>query len=55
MTGEEARLDLALNYAPFEAGRVGRPVTLDELIDGRVDAYQREIDETLGILKPAAV
>src|SRR5205085_5572742 len=30
VTGEEARLDVALNYAPFEAGRVGRPVTLEE-------------------------
>jgi predicted dehydrogenase len=55
VTGEEARLDLALNYAPFEAGRVGRPVTLEELIDGRADAYQREIDEALGLLRPAAV
>jgi predicted dehydrogenase len=55
VTGEEARLDLALNYAPFEAGRVGRPVTLGELIDGRADAYQREIDVKLGILAPAAV
>ena len=55
VTGEEARLDLALNYAPFEAGRVGRPVTLEELIEGRADAYQREIDDALGLLKPAAV
>ena len=55
MTGEEARLDLALNYAPFEAGRLGRPLSLDELIEGRADAYQREIDERLGILRSAAV
>jgi len=55
VTGEEARLDLALNYAPFEAGRLGRPVTLDELIQGRADAYQREIDQTLGILRPTAM
>jgi predicted dehydrogenase len=55
VTGEEARLDLALNYAPFEAGRAGRPVTLEELIQGRPDAYQREIDEALGLLRPAAV
>jgi len=54
VTGEEAWLDLALNYAPFEAGRLGRPVTLDDLIEGRADAYQREIDEALGILNPAA-
>ncbi len=55
VTGEEARLDVALNYAPFEAGRLGRPLTLDDLIAGRADAYQREIDEHLGILKPAMV
>ncbi|HEY3109333.1 MAG TPA: hypothetical protein VGL23_11305, partial [Chloroflexota bacterium] len=55
VTGEEARLDLALNYAPFEAGRLGRPLRLDELIEGKADAYQREIDEQLGLLRPAAV
>lgn len=55
VTGEEARLDVALNYAPFEAGRVGRPLTLDELIQGRADAYQREIDEKLKLLRPAVV
>lgn len=55
VTGEEARLDLALTYAPFEAGRLGRPVTLDDLIQGRADAYQREIDQKLGLLTPAAV
>ncbi|MGH2353842.1 MAG: Gfo/Idh/MocA family protein [Chloroflexota bacterium] len=54
VTGEEGRADVALNYAPFEAGRLGRPVTLDELISGQADAYQREIDEQLGLLKPAA-
>ncbi len=55
VTGEEGRLDLALNYAPFEAGRLGRPLTLDDLISGRADPYQREVDEKLGLLKPAAV
>ena len=50
MTGEEGRADVALIYAPFEAGRLGRPVTLDELIAGRADAYQREIDEQLGLV-----
>jgi predicted dehydrogenase len=53
VTGEEARLDVALNYAPFESGRIGRPVTLDELISGKVDAYQREIDEMLGLVAVA--
>jgi predicted dehydrogenase len=53
VTGEEARADVALTYAPFEAGRLGRPVTLAELIDGRADVYQREIDELLGLVAPA--
>ncbi len=44
VTGEEGRNDLALNYGPFEAGRLGRPLTMDELISARADAYQREID-----------
>lgn len=50
VTGEEARADVALNYAPFESGRLGRPVTLAEVIAGEADAYQREIDEQLGLL-----
>ncbi|HEY3108994.1 MAG TPA: Gfo/Idh/MocA family oxidoreductase [Chloroflexota bacterium] len=55
VTGEEGRNDLALNYGPFEAGRLGRPLTMDELISGRADAYQREIDEKLGLLTPTTV
>jgi predicted dehydrogenase len=55
VTGEEGRNDLALNYGPFEAGRLGRPLTMDELISARADAYQREIDEKLGLLTPASV
>ncbi len=51
VTGEEGRADVALTYAPFESGRLGRPVTLDEVIDGRADAYQREIDRQLGLLQ----
>jgi predicted dehydrogenase len=55
MTGEEGRADLALAYAPFEAGRLGRPVTLEDLISGDADAYQREIDEALGLIATASV
>jgi hypothetical protein len=50
VTGEEGRADLALTYAPFESGLLGRPVTLDEVVQGHVDAYQREIDMQLGLL-----
>jgi predicted dehydrogenase len=55
VTGEEGRADVALNYGPFEAGRLGRPVTLPELIAGEADAYQRDIDEMLGLLVPSSV
>ena len=54
VTGEEGRADVALNYAPFESGRLGRPVSLPELIAGEADAYQREIDELLGLLASAS-
>jgi hypothetical protein len=47
VTGEVARAAVALVYALFEADRAGRPVTLDEVESGALDAYQREIDEHL--------
>jgi predicted dehydrogenase len=50
VTAEEGRADVALVYAPFEAGRLGRAVTLAELIDGSADPYLREIDRMLGLL-----
>jgi predicted dehydrogenase len=49
VTGEVARADVALVYALFESDRAGRPVSLDEVESGAVDAYQREIDEHLGL------
>ena len=49
VTGEVARRDVALVYALFESHRAGRPVTLDEVESGAVDAYQREIDTHLGL------
>ena len=50
VTGEEARADVAMVYAPIESGRLGRPVTLEEMISATADAYQREIDEHLGLV-----
>lgn len=44
VTGEVARDAVALVNAIFESGVAGRAVTLDEVIDGTVDGYQREID-----------
>lgn len=55
VTGEEGRDDLALNYGPFEAGRLGRPLGMDELRTAKADPYQREIDEKLGLLTLASV
>ena len=49
VTGEVARRDVALVYALFESDRAGRPVSLDEVESGAVDAYQREIDTHLGL------
>lgn len=49
VTAEEGLADLALTYAPFESHRLGRAVTLAEVANGDVDAYQREIDVQLGL------
>jgi predicted dehydrogenase len=40
---------VALSYAMLESGVLGRAVTVDEVLDEQVDAYQREIDEGLGL------
>lgn len=50
VNGEVGRRDTALVYALFESGKLGRPVTLDELEAVTVDSYQREIDEHLGLI-----
>jgi predicted dehydrogenase len=50
VTLEEGRRDLALTYAPFESGVLGRPVSLDEVLSGAASAYQAEIDAKLGLL-----
>jgi predicted dehydrogenase len=53
VTAEEGRADLALTYAPFESGRLGRAVELAEVIDLRASDYQREIDAALGLAAEA--
>ena len=50
VTGEVGRHAAALIYAVLESGLLGRPVSLDEVEALRVDAYQREIDQHLGLL-----
>jgi predicted dehydrogenase len=48
--GDVALRDIALIYAIIESGVAGRAVTLDEIVDSQVDAYQRELDEALGLV-----
>jgi len=55
VTGEEGLADVALTYAPFESGRLGRAVTFDEMVNAEADAYQREIDQKLGLITRVAV
>ncbi|MDQ3808722.1 MAG: Gfo/Idh/MocA family oxidoreductase [Chloroflexota bacterium] len=50
VTAQEGLADLALTYAPYESGRLGRAVTLAEVAEGRADDYQREIDIALGLV-----
>jgi predicted dehydrogenase len=47
--GTQGLKDVAAVYAMFEAARVGRSVTMEEVESGAVYAYQREIDEALGL------
>jgi predicted dehydrogenase len=44
-SGREGLRDLASAFAILESSALGRQVTLDEVLDGAADAYQREIDE----------
>ncbi len=48
--GAMGRRDVALVYALFESQATGRPVTIGEVEASAVDAYQREIDEHLGLV-----
>jgi hypothetical protein len=50
VTGEVGRHAAALIYAVFESGLLGWPVSLDKVETLRVDAYQREIGQHLGLL-----
>ncbi len=53
VNGAVALRDVALVYALFESQQAGRPVTIAEVESGAVDAYQREIDEYLGLVPVA--
>jgi predicted dehydrogenase len=49
VSGREGLRDLAIAYAVIESSVAGRPVTVDEVERGAVDAYQREIDAHYGL------
>jgi predicted dehydrogenase len=51
--GAVAKRAVALVYALFESEATGRPVTIEEVESSAVDAYQREIDEHIGIIPQA--
>ena len=54
VSGAVAKRDVALVYALFESQHAGRPVTIAEVESGAVDAYQREIDDYLGLVSTDA-
>jgi hypothetical protein len=46
---EQGTRSVAASYAMLESGLLGRAVTLDEVLNEQVDAYQREINAGLGL------
>jgi len=48
-SGEEGLRDLACSMAVLESSAAGRAVGLDDVLEGRIDAYQREINEHYGL------
>jgi len=49
-SGTEGLHDLGASFAIVEASQAGRSVRLSEVLDGSVDAYQRELDQHYGLL-----
>ncbi|MGE3271473.1 MAG: Gfo/Idh/MocA family protein [Chloroflexota bacterium] len=48
-SGEEGLRDLAASFGIVESSLAGRAVTLSEVLDGTVDAYQRDLNEQYGL------
>jgi predicted dehydrogenase len=48
-SGDEGLRDLATAYTMLESATLNRPVTVDEVVLGNVDAYQAEIDAHYGL------
>ena len=49
-SGEEGLRDLACAFAMLESSALGRTVTQQEVLDGAVDTYQRDIDAHYGLI-----
>ena len=47
---EQGTRSVALSYALLESGVAGRALTLDEVLNESVDAYQRDIDAGMGLV-----
>lgn len=47
-SGEEGLRDLAASFAIVESSLANAPVSLDDVLAGRVDAYQRDLDAHYG-------
>jgi len=48
-SGNEGLLDLSAAFAICESAELGRPVSVDEVLDGRVAVYQADIDRHYGL------
>jgi predicted dehydrogenase len=49
-SGREGLRDLACAFAILESSALGRQVSVDEVLDGSIDGYQREIDEHYNLM-----
>ena len=49
MSGEEGLRDLVASFALCESSAIGRPVTLDDVLSGKVATYQAEINQHYGL------
>jgi predicted dehydrogenase len=48
-SGDEGLRDLAASFAIMESSLAGRAITLNEVLTGAVDAYQRDLNEHYGL------
>ena len=48
-SGSEGVRDLAASYAICESAALGRPISVEEVLSGKIDAYQAEINRHYGL------